>query len=105
MKPRPRQPHAGAALERPRRKAGIEKPCRDGAAAGFNSRVDDLQEDPEYPWLKLKARVEHKAFGQGTLVRLNGTGSLRTATIQFDVHGERELMLAFASVHLRASHA
>lgn len=103
MKPRPRQSPAGTARERSRCKTGIEKPCSDGAGP-FKSGKGD-QQDSEFPWLKLHARVEHKAFGLGTVLSFTGTGSMRTATFLFDVHGERTMLLAFANVNLKASHA
>ena len=41
-------------------------------------------------------RVLHPKFGTGTIVALAGEGENQAATVRFDDHGNKDLLLAYA---------
>ncbi len=46
--------------------------------------------------LREGAIIEHQRFGKGTVVRLEGTGENRKATVNFEQTGQKQLLLKFA---------
>jgi DNA helicase-2/ATP-dependent DNA helicase PcrA len=50
------------------------------------------------PELALGDQVEHDFFGRGKVEQLAGTGTNARATIWFDRHGRKQLMLAYAKL-------
>ncbi len=45
---------------------------------------------------RVSDRVLHPKFGPGTIVALTGDGEKQAATVRFDEHGNRDLLLAYA---------
>jgi len=50
--------------------------------------------------LRTGMQVLHPNFGKGSVVRLHETGMHQKATIQFEVHGEKTLLLSFAKLKI-----
>lgn len=48
--------------------------------------------------IKENDRVEHQRFGKGTVVKLEGVGDQRKATIDFEAYGPKQLVLRFAKL-------
>ncbi len=47
--------------------------------------------------LRAEQRVEHQKFGFGTVLKMEGT---QKATVNFDTHGEKTLLLSFAKLRI-----
>jgi DNA helicase-2/ATP-dependent DNA helicase PcrA len=45
-------------------------------------------------------QVEHARFGVGKIVTIDGNGDNKMATIQFDNHGSKKLLLKFAKLQI-----
>jgi len=59
---------------------------------------DFAASDPDE--LSVGMRVAHLKFGEGTVVRLEGAGPNRKATVNFDSEGTKQLMLKFAKLRI-----
>ncbi len=64
-------------------------------AGGDDYGWDDLMDEDPFP---RGARVLHKVFGKGTVVRTWGVGSRRRVTIRFDKAGEKQLAVGIAKL-------
>ncbi|MDZ7373073.1 MAG: UvrD-helicase domain-containing protein [candidate division KSB1 bacterium] len=60
------------------------------------SYSDSTEEDP----YREGRRVRHPAFGEGTIVRVLGSGERRRLTVVFDEFGEKTLVLKYAPIEL-----
>ena len=67
-----------------------------GAAAGFGSEVA-RKEEPAHG-LKVKQKVFHAKFGEGTVLTLEGSGADARAQISFPRHGTKWLALSVAKL-------
>jgi DNA helicase-2/ATP-dependent DNA helicase PcrA len=47
--------------------------------------------------LRAEQRVEHQKFGFGTVLKMEGS---QKATVNFDTHGEKTLLLSFAKLRI-----
>lgn len=65
-------------------------------AAPQASDSDFVPADPES--ISLGQRVLHQKFGQGTVVKVEGTGPNKKASVAFDTCGTKLLMLRFAKL-------
>jgi DNA helicase-2/ATP-dependent DNA helicase PcrA len=50
--------------------------------------------------VKVNALVEHLRFGKGKVISLEGIGPSKKATIQFDKHGTKQILLKFAKLKI-----
>lgn len=50
--------------------------------------------------IKPGTKVNHKKFGQGTIISINGSGDKAELTIAFDQQGIKKLMLGFAPIEI-----
>ena len=50
--------------------------------------------------LQAGMRVAHMKFGKGTIIKLEGAGANRKATVNFDSEGVKQLMLKFAKLQI-----
>lgn len=50
--------------------------------------------------LKEDTLVEHQRFGTGKVIKIEGVGDSRKATVLFDEYGEKQLVLKFAKLRL-----
>lgn len=57
-------------------------------------RSDDLSK------LSISQNVVHQRFGTGKVINIEGKGEQRIATIAFDLHGERRIMLKFTKLQI-----
>ena len=62
--------------------------------ASIDQAILDLQEG---------MNVEHKRFGYGKVLKIDGLGNDRRATINFDIGGEKKLLLRFAKLKIRVN--
>ena len=62
--------------------------------ATIDQAIRDLQEG---------MNVEHKRFGHGKVLKIDGLGNDRRATINFDIGGEKKLLLRFAKLNIKAN--
>jgi DNA helicase-2/ATP-dependent DNA helicase PcrA len=60
---------------------------RNGSTAGVSSTSDGLQEG---------ALIEHQRFGVGRVLKVEGVGENRKATVEFRNTGTKQLLLKFA---------
>ena len=77
-------PVAAKKVEKPRKRPGtIERPAQTGA---------------ENVGWKIGDKVEHKAFGLGTVVKVNGSGENAELDVAFSGNGIKRLLAAFAPI-------
>ena len=77
-------PVATEKVEKPRKRPGtIERPAQTGA---------------ENVGWKIGDKVEHKAFGLGTVVKVNGSGENAELDVAFSGNGIKRLLAAFAPI-------
>ena len=73
-----------------------------GASARYNgpkaSPNDFVPADAED--IEAGMRVLHQKFGQGTVVKVEGVGPNRKASVDFDESGNKMLMLKFARLSI-----
>jgi DNA helicase-2/ATP-dependent DNA helicase PcrA len=50
--------------------------------------------------LKEGQRIAHQRFGEGVVLRIEGTGENRKATVRFDNAGTKQLLLKFAKINI-----
>ena len=50
--------------------------------------------------IKENSTVEHLRFGQGKVVSIEGIGPSKKATIIFDKHGTKQILLKFAKLKI-----
>jgi DNA helicase-2/ATP-dependent DNA helicase PcrA len=48
--------------------------------------------------LREGQRIEHNRFGLGTIISMEGNATDRKAKINFDLHGEKTLLLQYAKI-------
>lgn len=68
------------------------------SAAPQASDADFAPADPEA--INVGQRVLHQKFGQGTVVKVEGTGPNKKASVAFDTCGTKLLMLKFAKLNI-----
>ncbi|MDO5342124.1 MAG: 3'-5' exonuclease [Bacteroidia bacterium] len=68
------------------------------AAAPQASDADFVPADPEI--IDVGQRVLHQKFGQGTVMKVEGTGPNKKASVAFDTCGTKLLMLKFAKLNI-----
>ena len=68
------------------------------SAAPQASDTDFVPADPEV--INVGQRVLHQKFGQGTVVKVEGTGPNKKASVAFDTCGTKLLMLKFAKLNI-----
>jgi DNA helicase-2/ATP-dependent DNA helicase PcrA len=57
----------------------------------------------EMKGLRPGMRVSHEKFNAGKVIKVEGQGDNLMATIFFDQHGEKKIMLKFARLHILES--
>ena len=57
-----------------------------------------LRDDTEIGGVRLGQRVKHQKFGEGIVLELEGQGSHAQVQINFERHGTKRLMLAYANL-------
>ena len=56
------------------------------------------QEESSNSGVRLGARVRHRKFGEGVVFNVEGDGSHAQIEINFEHHGRKRLMLAYANL-------
>jgi len=69
------------------------------AAVSHDSDADFTPADPEI--INVGQRVLHQKFGQGTVIKVEGTGPNKKASVAFDTCGTKLLMLKFAKLSVK----
>lgn len=69
------------------------------SAAPQDSDADFVPADPEI--ISAGQRVLHSKFGQGTVMKVEGTGPNKKASVAFDTCGTKLLMLRFAKLSVK----
>ncbi|MEO0480862.1 MAG: UvrD-helicase domain-containing protein [Planctomycetota bacterium] len=69
---------------------------------GGDSQVDFYADEDQSAEFVLGegTRVVHQAYGQGTVLRLSGSGQLQKITVRFDRSGERTLITEYAGLRI-----
>jgi DNA helicase-2/ATP-dependent DNA helicase PcrA len=57
-----------------------------------------LEDDLQMGGLRLGQRVRHRKFGEGVVFNVEGDGSHAQIEINFEHHGRKRLMLAYANL-------
>ncbi|MBI5849886.1 MAG: ATP-binding domain-containing protein [Planctomycetes bacterium] len=70
----------------------------DAADGGIGDAALDYDQSDPAERIAPGARVQHKEYGRGTLVRVSGHGMLARATVRFDSGAERVLLLEYAGL-------
>jgi len=56
----------------------------------------EKKQDLDTTEIKPGTKIEHKIFGQGTVISIKGTGENAEVTIAFDSKGIKKLVLGYA---------
>ncbi len=88
----PQRASSGTPLRRQDAPSGAASPAAHVPSAGFTPS----------PILELRAgqRVEHSKFGYGKIMKIEGSVADPKATIVFDTHGEKVLLLKYAKLRI-----
>jgi DNA helicase-2/ATP-dependent DNA helicase PcrA len=65
---------------------------------GASAARGGLRDDTEVGGVRLGQRVKHQKFGEGIVLELEGQGSHAQVQINFERHGMKRLMLAYANL-------
>jgi len=71
-----------------------------GSAFGSRAAPPVRSTGAENLTLKVGDRVIHDRYGYGTVTKTSGTGTGARATVQFDDHGSKQLMLAMTPLRM-----
>ncbi|OFZ52717.1 MAG: hypothetical protein A3D92_10715 [Bacteroidetes bacterium RIFCSPHIGHO2_02_FULL_44_7] len=93
------------------RSSDFDRPYTGGLNKGFSSpslkplkKVSDYTSSPSAAVdavdLKVGYSVEHDRFGKGKVIKLEGEGSDKKATIFFPHHGSKTVLLRFAKLRI-----
>lgn len=86
-------------FERRLRQSGNWRSVASAMANGGRSYTDakpSPQSSSQSDGLSVGSVIEHRRFGRGEVVKLEGVGENRKATVRFDNNGEKQLLLKFA---------
>lgn len=69
-------------------------------ASGIVNRPTSNFKAAEIDDLQVNMEVEHQRFGRGKILRIEGVGSNKKATVHFSKIGEKQLLLRFAKLRI-----
>lgn len=93
-------------MNEPRPFVGRAFMCRRGPAARGKLIEDGKLLNPDVrPGFPVGQCIVHKLYGVGKIVAEHGSGDARTIDIDFEKHGRKSFLLAFASKTMRPEDA